>query len=877
MADYPQLYIYFGKDLYRLSTESIEYSTNFSDIDPSNIISGASISTISQASGILYSGKTSFTNNEIGYILGNDNGIPKFYIGTTTDYFNFDGANVAMSGSLTTGALIATAGTIAGWTIASEELSKGSFKIQSTAERILLGLATAPMTGKGIFMGKDSSDYEFRVGDPSNSKYMHFDGTDLFLGTVNVTDVINVATPGADDVPTGLEVSDSGITTADDGTTSAYVVINWNYFSSNTFSHFLIRYKKASYSYYNYITTVVYYMTIDGLVPNTSYNYGIASVNKFGTISAFSSDISNTTPADDVAPATVTGVSATGGIQYVIVEWTHNSETDLASYNIYRHTSDASGSSSLVGNCKTNYFIDGGRTGDTEYFYWVKALDTSGNISAAFSTVASATPRNVVTTDVTEIAADKILIDGVVYLTNWRHGSDLTKIDGGDIYANSVTITQLNFTPVQSTDVIAKINASAEGITIDADNLTINAATTFASGYDPILKAVTFAQDGVPTSLAVGDLWLDTNDNNKLYRAASVGADEITAGEWIAVPDENKLDVLGGSYDTAASGARVRIFPDANTGIQVIDDAAADVFKCVVGGTHVGDVIIGDWAGGQGIFYDKSAGTINLASQVSSLIINTSGYIRSGQTAYNTGTGWWIGDDSGTPKLSIGNAGGEKLTWDGSKVAIVGNIELSSMSGIGHYNDGATTSASGLSSATRRVIETSLIASEGVAKMYSDLFGTTIVDWDDNFTFLARLSITQVGGADERAFFGFADGTIGDWVSATGADPSPTNRHICFYMKEAGTLWASMADGTTREESQITGITLSSRNNYRIEWDSGTNAKFYVNSTLEATLSTNLPSGNTNPPNAYFEMAGVPSNAGGTIIMSNYWQVNSPD
>lgn len=48
-------------------------------------------------------------------------------------------------------------------------------------------------------------------------------------------------------------------------------------------------------------------------------------------------------------------------------------------------------------------------------------------------------------------------------------------------------------------------------------------------------KTVTFLQDAIPISLAIGDLWVDTNDLNKLYRAASVGADAITAGEWILV------------------------------------------------------------------------------------------------------------------------------------------------------------------------------------------------------------------------------------------------------------------------------------------------------------------------------------------------------
>lgn len=57
-----------------------------------------------------------------------------------------------------------------------------------------------------------------------------------------------------------------------------------------------------------------------------------------------------------------------------------------------------------------------------------------------------------------------------------------------------------------------------------------------------------------------------------------------------------------------------------------------------------------------------------------SIVIDSAGLIRSGQTAYNTGTGWWIGNDSGTPKLSIGVSSGDSMTWDGSRLRAVGTI-----------------------------------------------------------------------------------------------------------------------------------------------------------------------------------------------------------
>lgn len=50
-------------------------------------------------------------------------------------------------------------------------------------------------------------------------------------------------------------------------------------------------------------------------------------------------------------------------------------------------------------------------------------------------------------------------------------------------------------------------------------------------------KIVTFAQATPPIATAIGDVWVDTDDGNKLYRAESVGANEIADGEWVSIRD----------------------------------------------------------------------------------------------------------------------------------------------------------------------------------------------------------------------------------------------------------------------------------------------------------------------------------------------------
>lgn len=56
------------------------------------------------------------------------------------------------------------------------------------------------------------------------------------------------------------------------------------------------------------------------------------------------------------------------------------------------------------------------------------------------------------------------------------------------------------------------------------------------------------------------------------------------------------------------------------------------------------------------------------------IVLPSGGFIRSGQTAYNTGTGFYIGNDSGTPRFSFGNSSGKNIRWDGSDLTVNGGI-----------------------------------------------------------------------------------------------------------------------------------------------------------------------------------------------------------
>ena len=74
-----------------------------------------------------------------------------------------------------------------------------------------------------------------------------------------------------------------------------------------------------------------------------------------------------------------------------------------------------------------------------------------------------------------------------------------------------------------------------------------------------------------------------------------------------------------------------------------------------------------------------SLGTITAGT----ITLDSSGYIRGGQTAYNTGTGFFLGYDTSAYKFSIGNPAGSYLTWDGTDFNVKGSVNTTSGSSIG--------------------------------------------------------------------------------------------------------------------------------------------------------------------------------------------------
>jgi hypothetical protein len=90
-------------------------------------------------------------------------------------------------------------------------------------------------------------------------------------------------------------------------------------------------------------------------------------------------------------------------------------------------------------------------------------------------------------------------------------------ITAAQIASNTITTSNLNFTPVQSSNVVASINASAEGIRIASNKIYIDGSVSFSSGYDPSQK------------ITSGGAATDINNN-----ATTINGGKITTGTLTA-------------------------------------------------------------------------------------------------------------------------------------------------------------------------------------------------------------------------------------------------------------------------------------------------------------------------------------------------------
>ena len=204
----------------------------------------------------------------------------------------------------------------------------------------------------------------------------------LLANNTNLPDFNNVA------VPTSLALAAQSVINGD-GSASGSISASWTASVDSFVSYYEVQSKISTDTEYTGTTTTSTKHLISGTISSLVYNVRIRGVSGIGKKSAWVSS-SVTSVADTTAPAAPTSVSASPGFRQNIVNWTNASALDLSFVQVFASASNNSSGASIVGSTKGTEFVHAGLAQSTLRYYWVKSVDTSGNVSG-FSSVISAT------------------------------------------------------------------------------------------------------------------------------------------------------------------------------------------------------------------------------------------------------------------------------------------------------------------------------------------------------------------------------------------------------------------------------------------------------------------------------------------------------
>ena len=187
------------------------------------------------------------------------------------------------------------------------------------------------------------------------------------------------STPPA--MPSGLVLT-TGTQVSADGTIVCWVQATWAPNTEADLATYQVHFRVAP-------STVPTTFTVDGSrtsvrlesVPgNVTVFARMLAYDNFQNASPFTAETSITTAADTTPPAPPSNLTPVSISQAIALLWTPPPDLDYAHSLVYANQTNNWGSSSIIGTGHSDFIHEGLGPSDT-WFYWLKSVDTSGNVS----------------------------------------------------------------------------------------------------------------------------------------------------------------------------------------------------------------------------------------------------------------------------------------------------------------------------------------------------------------------------------------------------------------------------------------------------------------------------------------------------------------
>ena len=175
-----------------------------------------------------------------------------------------------------------------------------------------------------------------------------------------------------------------------DGNTTTTTELTWTAPDDAFVDFYKVRYNVTGTTNYFHMETKETRILLSGLNVSSNYDFRVQVQNLLGVTSTGTSLTNQSFAGDSNAPAPVTNASVTSGLKNLTLEWTNPTDIDLSYVQIYVDSLGVSKPASPVAQVRGTEYVYPAQSGEgkgTLKYFWLEAVDYSGNVSTTVGPV----------------------------------------------------------------------------------------------------------------------------------------------------------------------------------------------------------------------------------------------------------------------------------------------------------------------------------------------------------------------------------------------------------------------------------------------------------------------------------------------------------
>lgn len=325
----------------------------------------------------------------------------------------------------------------------------------------------------------------------------------------------------------GLGVSNltasGGGRTQGDGTFINSAILSWTAATNSFVVSYDVEWKAVADSAYNATTATTNGIEITPLVDGVQYVFRVRAKTVSGVVGSWAT-VLFTGGGDTAAPSAPTSVSATGGFEYIEVKWTNPADADFNYVEVWENTSNTTAGATLVGQSAGNNFVRTNLGISETKWYFLKAVDYSGNKSGYTSGVSATT--TFIDDTAFESGIYSLFTDAGLYAIR-----DVTSLPASGAFVGEKVFNRTDNKLYQWTGTAWELVVAEPDTFIASDKIIANTITGGLLATSGVITSSAQINDGLITNAKIG---------NAAITSAKIGNAEVdtlkVAGNAITAP-----------------------------------------------------------------------------------------------------------------------------------------------------------------------------------------------------------------------------------------------------------------------------------------------------------------------------------------------------